>query len=52
MDLSHYLPPLSPFLISHSVATGLHLAKELAGLRPDFLLDDLSNTELVLNALS
>ncbi|HUG67321.1 MAG TPA: HAD hydrolase-like protein [Pirellulaceae bacterium] len=35
-----------------AVATGLHPAKELADSRPDFLLEDLSDTELVLNALS
>lgn len=35
-----------------AVATGMHPARELAGLRPDLLLEDLSDTDLVLNALS
>jgi phosphoglycolate phosphatase-like HAD superfamily hydrolase len=35
-----------------AVATGLHPAKELIDLRPDLLLEDLSDTDLVLNALS
>ncbi len=35
-----------------AVATGLHPAGELADLRPDLILEDLSDTELVMNALS
>lgn len=34
-----------------AVATGLHPAKELADSQPDLLLEDLSDTEVVLNAL-
>ena len=35
-----------------AVATGLHPAGELAEWQPDLLLEDLSDTELILNALS
>ncbi|MDA1051194.1 MAG: haloacid dehalogenase-like hydrolase [Planctomycetota bacterium] len=35
-----------------AVATGLHPKQELADAQPDLLLEDLSDTELVLNALS
>jgi phosphoglycolate phosphatase-like HAD superfamily hydrolase len=35
-----------------AVATGLHPVSELAALQPELLLDDLSDTELVLNSLS
>ena len=35
-----------------AVATGLHPAKELADLKPDLLLENLSNTDLVLSNLT
>lgn len=35
-----------------AVATGLHPAAELADAQPDLLLEDLSDTDLVMNALS
>ena len=35
-----------------AVATGLHPMNQLADYRPDLLLEDLSDTDLVLDALS